>query len=380
MMDVFIKYMCVYLLINTLACQDIDYTDQNNDLVTLNDSIILLKEQVLQGQVINLDQGFKLGPLTDFIKINDRIYFFEQKINNDCFGALVDLQDGIVLHKIGSIGKGPFEIVSLFDFYKLRDSLYFFDYISQKLVVTQVEAILDTSFHISHENSREYRLKPSFPVDILMFIDNKWVTKNYNFSKPDSSLVEVAPYSLKPKKYFGKLPEYEETQGDDRRLKLVENLVNASVRPDGKKFVIAYKFSDLIEIFNADGNIQKSIIGPRNYAPILSESTIRRFDAIPIVNKTWHSYSKVIATDSCFYVGYIGKKEPPLSVYDGMDYIKEEYNTSSFSRIFKYDWDGNLMANYKLDKSISYFEMGAGKLIYATSGYIDEGLYRFSLK
>lgn len=379
-MDILIKLMCIYLLLTSLACRKVIYNDQNENFVSLADSILSLKENILHSQVIQLDHGYELGPLTDFARINDHLYFFEQIIYNDCFGALVDLQERVVLHKFGSIGKGPFELVSLFDFYKTQDSLYFFDYISKRLVATQIKSLIDTAFQISNKNSRQYRIKPSFPVDILMLIDDKWVTKNYDFTNPDSSLVELVPHTLEPKKYFGKLPASEEAQSHDPRLRLVENLVNASVRPDGKKFVLAYKFRDLIEIFNAKGKIQKTIFGPHNYMPMLSESTIRRFDPIPIINKTWYSYSKVIATDSCFYVGYIGKKEPPLSVYTETEYVEKQYNTSSFSNILKFDWGGNLLANYQLDKSISYFELGGeNDVIYATSGYIDEGLFSYSL-
>lgn len=310
-----------------ISCQSNQEINTGIRPIFLTDSVLISKSKPISGHNIKFEEGMVLGPLTDICKINEQVYFFEQVMTNDCFGALVDIENQEIMTKIGHIGDGPMELTNLFDWYKTNDSIYFFDLIANKLVVTDIEALRDSTAQLSEENSLQYILKPEFYVDMLVILDDQWITRNYNFENPDSALVELSPNTLEPVRYFGELPDYATDASHDTRLRLVENLAYSAVHPNGNLFVLAYKFENLIEIYNADGDIVKSIMGPGNNLPELSESSVARFDPVPVYDKTWYSYRKVIARADGFYLGYVGKREPPASAYsvDGPIFIQSGY-------------------------------------------------------
>src|SRR5690625_6983658 len=106
--------------------------------------------------------------------------------------------------------------------------------------------------------------------------------------------------TMKTKRYIVK-HQYDLTdRNKDPRLLLIGNLTYGAIRPDNEKMVQAYRFRDLIEIYNTEGELEKSIAGLENHFPELSESSIRRFDPIPIYGKTWYGYSKVVAGEEGF--------------------------------------------------------------------------------
>src|SRR5690625_2635547 len=115
---------------------------------------------------------------------------------------------------------------------------------------------------------------------MLLLLEDKWIVRNYNFKRPDSAFVELEPNTMKPRRYFGNLPDDVTDRNKDPRLRLIGNLTYGAIRPDNEKMVQAYRFRDLIEIYNTEGELEKSIAGLENHFPELSESSIRRFDPI----------------------------------------------------------------------------------------------------
>lgn len=379
-MRFFLPIQGALIILILMACQGEHQTERAENFIFLSDSLINSRTISLLGHPVNFDTGPVLGYLTDFCHLTDRIYFFEQIVHDDCFGALVDIEDRRVLTKIGMMGRGPMELTTLFDFHKSEDSLYFFDFITNKVVVTSLDGLQDSTARISSDNSREYYFSSPFSIEMLLLLEDKWIVRNYNFKRPDSAFVELEPNTMKPRRYFGNLPDDVTDRNKDPRLRLIGNLTYGAIRPDNEKMVQAYRFRDLIEIYNTEGEMEKSIAGPENHFPELSESSIRRFDPIPIYGKTWYGYSKVVAREEGFYAGYVGKREPTKDMYPDDGLIDDKYSTSSFQYIDHFNWDGELLARYELEHQIIKFEVDEEKrIIYGRGrGHLDEDIFEFT--
>src|SRR5690625_7718421 len=100
---------------------------------------------------------------------------------------------------------------------------------------------------------------------MLLLLEDKWIIRKYNFKRPDRSFVELEPNTMKPRRYFGNLPDDVTDRNKDPRLRLIGNLTYGAIRPDNEKMVQAYRFRDLIEIYNTEGELEKSIAGLENH-------------------------------------------------------------------------------------------------------------------
>jgi len=120
------------------------------------------------------------------------------------------------------------------------------------------------------------------------------------------------------------------------------NLNFSFLKPDAAKAVLAWRYTDKIEIF--DLKTEKGIIaiGPENielsFLPIKAGT---RYMSQP-TEKTTYTYRSGCVTDKYIYLLYYGKSEDSESHIDG-------------ETIFVFDWNGNPIKKIKLDRSIQGF-------------------------
>src|SRR5690625_2369941 len=99
-MRFFLPIQGALIILILMACQGEHQTERAENFIFLSDSLINSRTISLLGHPVNFDTGPVLGYLTDFCHLTDRIYFFEQIVHDDCFGALVDIEYRRVLTKI----------------------------------------------------------------------------------------------------------------------------------------------------------------------------------------------------------------------------------------------------------------------------------------
>lgn len=118
-----------------------------------------------------------------------------------------------------------------------------------------------------------------------------------------------------------------------------------SVHPEKTRFVLAYEFTDLIEIFDMEFTLLKRVQGPHNFLPEFelkqrgnSVAMKRKFDL------TRYAYQGIVSNDSLVFMLYangetVSKEADP-----------EE--AAHFKVIVAIDWEGNPLYLFNLDHAV----------------------------
>lgn len=123
------------------------------------------------------------------------------------------------------------------------------------------------------------------------------------------------------------------------------------------KFAVFYCWSDLFEIYDKDGKLEKRVHGPEYFYPHFkefSDGNISFARSIPGESKDAY-YSPVSTGDEIFVL------------FNGKDPHAEGYNLLA-TRIFVFDWNGNPRKILNLDKGVSNIAVDpTNKIIYGIS-------------
>jgi len=110
-------------------------------------------------------------------------------------------------------------------------------------------------------------------------------------------------------------------------------------KPDGEKILVAYRYTDVIEIIDVNDQSIKTIQGPEsfNVEYTVGESESHRF--MQKTKKTKKAFVNGAVTDEYIYLLFSGFK----SGHENWSYAKE---------LFVYTWEGLPVMSYNLDRSI----------------------------
>lgn len=111
------------------------------------------------------------------------------------------------------------------------------------------------------------------------------------------------------------------------------------MKPDGKKVVLMYRFTDAIEIFDLKTKEGKSIHGPEGYPVEFEPLNTGEFFVSKRTPKTRFAFVGGTVTDQYIYAIYSGKLEEDLNPFFGQT-------------VFVYDWDGNPVKKINLDRIV----------------------------
>jgi len=120
--------------------------------------------------------------------------------------------------------------------------------------------------------------------------------------------------------------------------------INFDLNEKQKKIAIGYLHFDKIEILNLNGQKNKIIIGPDQLKPKF------KYKGQTLSNKNLKkAYYDIESNDEYIYALYSGKY--------GINRQKGQYVYNYPAIIHKFDWEGNPIAKYILDKQIIEFEI-----------------------
>ena len=124
---------------------------------------------------------------------------------------------------------------------------------------------------------------------------------------------------------------------------------------DSDKIVICYYMTDLIEIYNLDGILQKRLHGPEQFFVRVKERG-GNISGTSLLKGTRDSYFQPRSAGDKFFV-----------LYNGGD-IYDPAHTSSCKRLFSFSWDGTPKIIYNLNDPIHNFAVDKkNKKIYGIS-------------
>lgn len=131
------------------------------------------------------------------------------------------------------------------------------------------------------------------------------------------------------------------------------------------KLVLFYVYTDIIEIYNSKGELEKRIQGPDNFVPEMEERYVEGGVFVKtIANKTKFAYATGVLTSNEIWAFYYG--------------ISPEPGKELQNRLFVFDYNGTPLRVYNLEYPIFSFGVDEKeKVIYALSESPDPVIVKF---
>lgn len=133
------------------------------------------------------------------------------------------------------------------------------------------------------------------------------------------------------------------------------------------KIAICYYFTDLIEIYNKEGKLEKRIHGPERFFPHFKEYTDGVvITAKPVKDKYRSAFFSPVSVNDDFFV-----------LYDGRN-IDKDFDMLA-KQIFVFDWNGKPKQILSLDQGVSYITVDSkNKKIYGVSNKPEYRIIEYS--
>jgi len=254
-------------------------------------------------------------------------------------------------------GRGPDEAIGIFDIGLAKSSLWAHDItLGNVLQIGIDEALNEEASHLS-------AAKIDNIIGRICMIDSVryWLVTNLSSTKKIS---------------IGNLAnsDFSEETGDfnhipsDIPLEVFKDAYSSKIllKPDGEKVVVAYRYTDAIEIFKTTDKSFKTIQGPEVFpVEYVAKEAIDGHKYMAKTKKTRKAFVDVATTDEFIYLLYSGC-------------LYEDENWSSGQKIYLFDWNGKPLKSYLLDRFVltigvdSYnstiysFDKNTGNLLKAT--------------
>ena len=253
-------------------------------------------------------------------------------------------------------GKGPIESIGAFSAGIINDSLWVHDITKMKI------------FKLSLAETFDYSVLPSintYDIDKnfykMCFIDdeNFWGVGNLESCYKISSGDITHPGKFSHFGKFAKIPKR-------TPLESFKDAYSCYIyaKPDGGNVVLAYRYTDVIEIFDVKGEINKTIKGPIGFDAEFDVEEAPGYYYMGKNEKTRKAFVNGTVSNKFIYMLYSG-------------YLRNEKNWSYGQSIYVYDWDGNPVKKIILDRPVYSigiseddrklysFDLQTGYLIYA---------------
>lgn len=273
---------------------------------------------------------------------------------------LIHIFDLKAKKKIGeriSVGQGPNEMIQPY-FVNIDDScIRFFDMTTSTLVEYKVREFVVNSAPIPTQ-----RVKLSKPVfGEVRSLGSDILASTYNpnhqfvqFNSEGEKMVDLGTYPISD------TPFSDSEKVEAYRFSFTTNLID--------KIVVCYNWTDLVDILDEKGNLQKRIYGPKHFISSFKEFHEGEItSARPVKGETRDGYFCPVNGDDNFYVLFSGKSE-------------SEPNYSILANhIFVFGWDGTPKQVLSLDQGVFAFTVDEkNKKIYGISNQPEYHLVEFS--
>ena len=263
--------------------------------------------------------------------------------------------------KIGErimIGQGPEEMI-MPSFINGQDSIRLYDMATSTVFSYSIP---EFTLNADPIPARRYQLKESYIFSELAELSNGQLVASTNkpeapcylFDKQGEKVKNLGEYPVGPEKYT------DIERADAYRAILTSN--------NKDKIAVCHFFTDLIDIYNKEGKLEKRLFGPDHFYTRFTEyHDGKRIGSKPDPNNYRDAFYSPVSVDEHFFVLYNGKK------VNGTD-----YNLLA-KDIFVFDWNGTPKVHYKLDQGVSRITVDAQKhKIYGISDKPEFHIVEFS--
>ncbi len=238
-------------------------------------------------------------------------------------------------------------------FYLKDDGSYSFMFVNLDSTLKSQKLYIQKRFHYNPELHYYVEICP---------VDNQHYVGYHMWYLNDSTYNNNLPNALT--KYYMDIKNIESSNVQNSMSKYryfvaSVNDVHLFKNPLNKQIWMADAHRDRIDIYNDSLQVVKTLSGPDNYS--IKYSLQKSNSPIPFISfegeKSYRSYSNWTFTDKYIYIIYEG--------INGGIYNIEDLQPVE---VFKFDWNGNLICNYMLDRHVSTLSVDSHeKYLYCTS-------------
>jgi hypothetical protein len=303
----------------------------------------------LEGKTIIL-QNSMFNPLAMTI-LDDKLFVFDD-VKEDIIKAF-SLPEIEFAFSYGNVGRGPNEFLKI-------DNNYFMAYSNQiellDFGVLKRLKIIDDRMETFEAISLP-RLKN--PINRIQKLnDTIYVADNAMDENQEHILIDIGKNEII--KEFGDYPNDNLNVKDNiEKYQIYAKFVVSNVKQN--KFAVFYQSFPILRIYNKFGELQKNIY-------IKDDNSIEYFAENRDQNLIYFSFP--YAAENFIYVMRVNKTE--VQIMEDLNNLKPE--------ILVWNWDGNLVARYRLDKIISRFAVSEKyKTLYGTFMMKGNEIYEFDL-
>lgn len=341
--------LVIIMLISLLSCSK---KSQYQQATLINDKNFATT-QSLVGAVLKFD---------DIVLRPTRIQAFDTLLFtiNTKEEKLIHIFDLKAKKKIGeriSVGQGPNEMIQPY-FVSIDDSyVRFFDMTTSTFFEYNVG-----EFIVNADPIPTRKVKLSKPVfGEVRSLGSDFLASTYHsnhqflkFNSKGEKMVDLGTYPISD------IPFSDSEKVEAYRYSFTTNLAD--------KIAVCYNWTDLIDILDEKGNLQKRIHGPKHFISSFKEFHEGKMtSARPVKGETRDAYFCPVNGDDDFYVLFSGKSE-------------SEPNYSILAnQIFVFGWDGTPKQILSLDQGVFAFTVDEkNKKIYGISNQPEYHLVEFS--
>jgi len=351
---------CIFIFLiffSAVGCEP----EANSDFKNVNHTFTVEDigdRKFLKGSKVDL--GLVLAPIHIFF--NDSLLFIASnglKQNISVYNVRAGFSN---VGRILPTGMGPEELMSVLRMDFNEDgSFWVHDAITGRIkritLINSNDSLMTT---VSEETALRapattaFFLKPDQIVTTTQ--DIKPLNRFYIYNREGIRTQEVGSY-----------PEYDRQIPATALVEVFSGWI--TVHPDREKFLLAYEYTDLIEIYNSSFALIKRIHGPHLFKPEFelknrgSQQVMkRRFD------KTKFAYQAIVSDENKIFLLYANGRT--VSKEDG----EEAYH---YNVIIVLDWNGNPISHYTLDHPVTSICVDWGNRIIYGLDRIESEVYAF---
>jgi hypothetical protein len=285
----------------------------------------------LKNKTINIDQKILLSS-NRILFIDSILIILEGK--NDSYLYLFNPNNGKLLGNGGIKGQGPGELIApwlLVDNYS-TNSFGVFDLAVQRYVNFSIDSL---------KTNGNYRPKTyfNFMPEVGFCNYPAWICDSILVTPGSFSSGRLAFINSKGKliKRVGSVPNKRVNVTNELALQAYQSVMTVNLQK--KLIAVCSRYADRMEIYTIDGEEKKVVTGPDGFLPKYSIGSAMGNPVMILDKKTRFGFIDVVSDENFIYALYSGKSRVELP---------GKANFGNF--IFKFDWEGNPIALYKLDE------------------------------
>lgn len=330
----------IYLIISVLFCAGCT----SNIKIKINDSAV----------------QFSSFPSTDslkFVAISDQVLEEPSKIllqgdkmiietfcrAKDKHVIIYSLSENRIINEIIKYGEGPGEMLSC-DIGMINDKLWLYDLSKMQIGFASMDSFLLGAANIIQNN-----LDGHYYYNTAMLNDSIMLGTNDMTNNLKITYVNLNTGSVSGRGSYAYL--------DDNIA--LEALIDASscyidVNPTTKDILLSYRYTDMIEIYNSEGEIKHALQGPMCF-DVEFQVTNNNNASMAKTKETRKAYVNSYVTGNYIYLLFSGCK-------------RDEKNWANGNEIHVFSWDGKPQKRYVLEQPIYTFAVDEDKhVIYSYS-------------